>query len=201
MAPKIQKKQPEPTLQQVAYKLPCGGEFEFNIKSNKYKIDIAPMTFESDLKVAQLLGEISKELIDGEESLTGEDLSLAEILSLVKKILLNGLDFKWLGNLPTLIRIILQNYEDNEVSKLQQSDINKIATGQMVELILRQVETDRLSSEVANDFFMSIIKSLPGIHVIDNLLTSIARIREAQNLETYISSANLQSSGDAPQDT
>ncbi|MEW5971575.1 MAG: hypothetical protein AB1706_17125 [Pseudomonadota bacterium] len=201
MAPKTQKKQPEPTLQQVAYKLPCGEEFEFKIKGKVYKIEITPMAFDSQLKFAQTFGVIAKEFIDDEISHTGEDLSLAKILSLVKKFLINGLDFKWLERLPVLTHIILKSYEDNDVKELTETDIKKIDTGKMIELILRQIETDRLSSEVANNFFMSIIKSLPGIDVINNLLSSTARIMEARSLETYISSQNLPNSGDAPQNT
>lgn len=201
MAPKTPKKQPEPTLQQVAYNLPIGGEFEFKIKDKQYKIEITPMAFDSQLKFAQTFGVIAKEFIDDEISHTGEDLTLAKILSLVKKFLLNGLDFKWLEKLPVLTKIILNSYEDNDVKDLSEADVRKIDAGKMVELILRQIETDRLSSEVANNFFMSIIKSLPGIDVINNLLSSTARIMEARSLETYISSQNLQSSGDAPQGT
>jgi hypothetical protein len=86
---------------------------------------------------------------------------------------------EWLDVLPELVKIISDGYQ---LGYTQAKIEEQMCIGQMLEVIILQWETEKKASSVAYDFFMRILKKLPGIDKLTTLLLVISQFMDSLSL-------------------
>lgn len=178
-------------LLKTAFKLPYSEKIEipnFNLekpyKESPISIELEPMGIESEILFLQKLQDITLEIFkDYEPEQSNEALSMTSVLMGLKDLLSGVCHFRWLIRVTELTSIILMNYLDGNLTA---KTVKKLSLPKHLEIIYLQIETDRGSSEIAQDFFKQIVSKVPTLDVA----MQITRIM-MQAMQDYQSSGNV----------